>query len=485
MNHKCNNTPAPSGPSGATAGHTPGATAGHTPGATVRVDLHCHSAASARGPLRPGAVPECATPPHEVYELAKRRGMDFVTITDHDTIDGALQIAGEPDAFVSEELTVRFPDESRSVHVLCYGITPDDHGRLQERRGDVIAVAEYLHEHEIACSLAHPFWNAEAPLTPAHRRLLARLFPVWETRNGKRPTVINAPAAVYVDTHGGGATGGSDDHSGTETGRTFTLAPAAATPAELQAHIRAGATTAHGAERSPAKTAHAALALAARTPGEPSAAVRSWLQSVELELDTGGLVAQLQSPEPLHAELERRARRIHERRLAHAVGELQAASDELAPRARAALAAWAIGDILGLGGRGRAGADVRQRGPVRVPGQHRRLRAGDPRGAGLRAARARRDRQRRVRADRERPHGLPGRAGPAGDGERDPVARSPCRDPRAARHRRAARGAPALWEASLTQLGSAYARARGPAATTALDQPTVDVAVPSEQSRAA
>ncbi len=57
----------------------------------ARADLHCHSTASqlARlGVQRALALPECATEPEEVYELAKRRGMDFVTITDHDTIDG-------------------------------------------------------------------------------------------------------------------------------------------------------------------------------------------------------------------------------------------------------------------------------------------------------------------------------------------------------------------------------------------------------------
>ena len=53
------------------------------------------------GVQRALGLPECATPPEEVYELAKRRGMDFVTITDHDTIDGALQIADRPDTFIS------------------------------------------------------------------------------------------------------------------------------------------------------------------------------------------------------------------------------------------------------------------------------------------------------------------------------------------------------------------------------------------------
>ena len=68
----------------------------------------------------------------EVYELAKRRGMDFVTITDHDTIDGCLEIADRPDVFISEELTAWFRGEPQAVHVLCFGITPDDHDWLQE-----------------------------------------------------------------------------------------------------------------------------------------------------------------------------------------------------------------------------------------------------------------------------------------------------------------------------------------------------------------
>ena len=95
---------------------------------TSRVDMHCHSTASQLSRLgvqRSLGLPECATPPEEVYELAKRRGMDFVTITDHDTIDGCLELADRPDCFVSEELTARFAGEPQAVHVLCYGITPE------------------------------------------------------------------------------------------------------------------------------------------------------------------------------------------------------------------------------------------------------------------------------------------------------------------------------------------------------------------------
>src|SRR5260370_1226667 len=188
-----------------------------TASSASRADMHCHSDASERSRLgvqRAVGLPECATPPEEVYDLAKRRGMDFVTITDHDTIDGVLDIADRPDVFVSEELTTRFRGEPQAVHILCYGITSDDHEWLQAHAGDVEVIATYLREREIACALAHPFYAVEAPLEPRHRRWLAQRFSIWEVRNGSRARELNHPAAIYVDTHGGVGVGGSDDHAG-------------------------------------------------------------------------------------------------------------------------------------------------------------------------------------------------------------------------------------------------------------------------------
>jgi glycosyltransferase involved in cell wall biosynthesis/predicted metal-dependent phosphoesterase TrpH len=240
---------------------------------TTRVDMHCHSTASQISKLgvqRALGLPECATPPEEVYELAKRRGMDFVTITDHDTIDGVLEISGRPDVFVSEELTTHFRGEPQAVHVLCYGITGEDHEWLQAHSGDVELCAAYLYEREIACALAHPYYNVGAPLTARHRRRLAELFGIWEIRNGARARELNRPAATYVATRDSIGIGGSDDHAGVDIGRTFTAAPAATTPAEFLAHMRAGRVSAHGKQGSAAKWAHAAIALAARSLGPSS-----------------------------------------------------------------------------------------------------------------------------------------------------------------------------------------------------------------------
>ena len=213
-------------------------------------------------------LPECATPPQEVYELAKRRGMDFVTITDHDTIAGVLQIAERPDVFVSEELTAHFRGEPQAVHVLCYGISPEDHEWLQAHRGDVEMCAAYMYEREILCALAHPYYTVGAPLTARHRRRLAHLFEIWEVRNGARARELNRPAATYIATLDGIGIGGSDDHAGVDIGRTYTQDPRQ--PARPRSCWRTYAPAAHergGAQGSAAKWAHAAIALAARSLG--------------------------------------------------------------------------------------------------------------------------------------------------------------------------------------------------------------------------
>src|SRR5262249_47140128 len=188
--------------------------------AMSRMDLHCHSTASKVSKLgvqRALGLPECATPPEEVYDLAKRRGMDFVTITDHNTIDGVLEIAERPDVFVSEELTARFRGEPQAVHILCYGITPDDHEWLQAHAGDVEVVATYLHEREITCALAHPFYTVEAPLQPRHRRRLAQLFEIWEVRNGSPAPAGHHPAARSAGPHSGVRVCGPPRHAPART----------------------------------------------------------------------------------------------------------------------------------------------------------------------------------------------------------------------------------------------------------------------------
>ncbi|MGX6449458.1 PHP-associated domain-containing protein, partial [Patulibacter sp. S7RM1-6] len=343
------------------------------PPALSRCDLHVHTTASEFSKLgvqRSVGMPECATPPEEAYALAKRRGMDFVAITDHDTIAGALQLADRPDVIVGEELTAWFRGEPHAVHVLCLGITPDDHEWLQAHAHDVARCAAYLHDHGIATALAHPFYDVEAPLTVRHRRILAELFPVWEVRNGSRARELNAPAAISADALGLTGIGGSDDHAGVDIGRTYTETPLAYTREEFLAHVRAGRAVAKGTQGSAAKWAHAAMGIAIRAlgvdprgeaepaarprpdavativasvmrqgdvrrgaeddeigPDDARALLRAWRDSVGLEaLSARQLLEMLQEDGFDHRDLLRRSRAAHERRLAGATDAILAAA---------------------------------------------------------------------------------------------------------------------------------------------------------------
>ena len=151
-------------------------------------------------------------------------------------------IADRPDVFVSEERPRGSSGEPQAVHILCFGITPDDHEWLQAHADDVEAVAAYLHEHEIACALAHPFYAVEAPLTPRHRRRLAAAVrrlggaqrlpraasSTSRPRSTSRPTAAPASAAPTTTPASTSAARGR-------------RRPRAATPEEFLAHIRARA----------------------------------------------------------------------------------------------------------------------------------------------------------------------------------------------------------------------------------------------------
>ena len=91
-----------------------------------RCDLHVHSRYSTDSgnfALRRARLGESYTDPLRVYRSARAQGMRFVTLTDHNTIEGALRIAHLPDTFLSVEVTTRFPEDDLPLHVLV-GTSP-------------------------------------------------------------------------------------------------------------------------------------------------------------------------------------------------------------------------------------------------------------------------------------------------------------------------------------------------------------------------
>lgn len=210
----------------------------------ARIDLHCHSRFSdERIKYLPGAVYHPCLEPEELYDLAKSRGMDFVTITDHDTIDGCKALLDRrgplADFVFGEEVSVAFPDDGTVVHINVYDINERQHAELQRRRGDVCEFVSYCREIDKLYVLNHMTWNAQhRVLTKRQIELMLELFPVFEGINGTRSYAHNA--FTYQATAGQGKVyvAGSDSHT-VRVGTTYTLG-AGATPAELLAGIRAG-----------------------------------------------------------------------------------------------------------------------------------------------------------------------------------------------------------------------------------------------------
>ncbi len=255
--------------------------------AECRIDLHLHSRAStdtASWFLSRAVMPESFTEPEAAYAAAKRRGMDLVTLTDHNTIAGALEIAHHPDVLVGVEVTAEFPEDHVPVHVLVWGVDEtrwDDMARL---RGNVYELVEYARSADLPHALAHPLHRVGGELSADHLERCLLLFRLWEGRNGTRPRQGNEVAARIAgsasrnllhrlaEKHGIAAstagppalTGGSDDHGSYDIASTWTVTPPAASTAELLAHLRAGRVRPDGAHGSAAALAHSVGSLAVK-----------------------------------------------------------------------------------------------------------------------------------------------------------------------------------------------------------------------------
>src|SRR5215218_2283834 len=105
-------------------------TNGHSAEATMRIDLHLHSDASGtatnwwvKGLGFGGTTRESYTPPAEAYRMAKAAGMDFVTLTDHESVDGVALLAARSDVLTGVEVCAAFPEGGGTVDLLIYGLS--------------------------------------------------------------------------------------------------------------------------------------------------------------------------------------------------------------------------------------------------------------------------------------------------------------------------------------------------------------------------
>jgi predicted metal-dependent phosphoesterase TrpH len=230
----------------------------------MKCDLHVHTRHSGMCnlPWFRRFCRESYNDPHAVYETLKRRGMDLVTVTDHDSIDATAELARYPDFFLSEEVTCITPS-STEIHVGVYGIAERQHTELQRRRTDVPALAAYLDEQRILFSINHVFSSLTGRRSEPDFEMFEDLFPAMETLNGHIPGVNNRAAARLAGDWKKAAVGGSDAHTLETLGLTYTEVAGARNAAEYLESLRRGSGRVAGASGSYAKLTRAVLGIGA------------------------------------------------------------------------------------------------------------------------------------------------------------------------------------------------------------------------------
>lgn len=97
--------------------------------------------------------------------------MNYVIITDHNRIDGAMEIAHFPDTFISEEITTYFPEDGCKIHVLTWNINKNHHQEISKVRKNIFDLVFYLNRTKIIHGVAHPLYSINNNLTISHFEL--------------------------------------------------------------------------------------------------------------------------------------------------------------------------------------------------------------------------------------------------------------------------------------------------------------------------
>lgn len=179
------------------------------------VDLHTHSYGSPDGGLTVG----------DYRQMLSSGGLDWVAITDHNTIDAALEIrqalgeVGER-IIVGEEVMT---SEGELIGLfLAQTVKPGQSLRVSAE--DILGQGGVLY-------VPHPFETVRSGVTPEALATLEGLPYIVETHNG-RAYVGNkgAQARAWAEEHGVAQAASSDAHGPLGWGKTYTLMSSAPAP---------------------------------------------------------------------------------------------------------------------------------------------------------------------------------------------------------------------------------------------------------------
>ncbi len=184
-------------------------------------DFHVHSSCSH------DVLPSPNYHPEEIYKAALAKGLHFITITDHDTMDAYDIIGWERERLVpGVEMTVFDPIRvGHTIHVNVFDLNAAQFGELLDittKDCNLETFIEYVRDQRLPYVYNHPFWFAPQD-KPNYKAVfdISELFPVLEY-NFKRVRLRNLMTLWLAQHHKKGIIAATDTHIG-EMGQIYTL----------------------------------------------------------------------------------------------------------------------------------------------------------------------------------------------------------------------------------------------------------------------
>lgn len=170
--------------------------------------------------------------PIQLFNIAMKNKMDYFALTDHDTIDGCLDLIDnhpktKKKLIFGEEVSTKFPEENFALHLGVFGLNEKLHDEITEIKGDVYELVKFLKEKKLLFALNHMgnnYWGqGRKIITPKIISKCLNLFDIFEARNANEPFYLNTVNTILYLLYNKGMIAGSDTHEG-RVGATHTAA---------------------------------------------------------------------------------------------------------------------------------------------------------------------------------------------------------------------------------------------------------------------
>lgn len=198
----------------------------------MKIDLHTHSIYSMQYlPSLYWPYQDCALTPELICKLAKKRNLDGVALTDHDTSKGGTRFIKAAKKIgicplVGQEVS-KYKNGSKWAHIQIFGI---ENLPWKLRLGSLDEFLEFINDNNGVAILAHPFDLTNSVPSPGWDRETLRPIPenltpfkIIESHNGFQLKENNDIAARVIKDMGLMETGGSDAHYREMVGRCWTI----------------------------------------------------------------------------------------------------------------------------------------------------------------------------------------------------------------------------------------------------------------------